>query len=192
MFFKSGNGADRHVDPARVEDLANLKVTDARPGDTLSIVGAGDEFADLDFTVDRRAMVEFGGKRWTEIGGTYHNRRVMLEVHNDDEVEVYGAFDGQHLTLDQIGLSEQDLAEIDQRQNPADNFEYDSKVWMYRWSREIGVFRDNEMQGSGYYAWRFQQENGTAFLTIRKEEGQPFAAQVSQKVSPGDITVYRG
>ena len=36
-----------------VEDLANLKVTDARTGDVLSIAGAGDQMSDLDFTVDR-------------------------------------------------------------------------------------------------------------------------------------------
>ena len=40
-----------------VEDLANLKVTDARTGDVLSIAGAGDRMTDLDYTVDR-------GTRW--------------------------------------------------------------------------------------------------------------------------------
>jgi hypothetical protein len=192
MFFKLPNGSNRHVDPSRMEDLANLKVTDARPGDTLSINGAGDQFADLDFTVDRRAMVESGERKWTELGGPYRDRRVTLEIHNDDDVEVLGSFDGRHLTLDQIGLSEQDLTDIDDRQNPADNFEFENKVWMYRWSREVGVFRDSEMQGTGYYQWQFQEENGTGFLTVRKQEGQPFGAYVSQKVNPGDITVYRG
>ena len=33
-----------------VEDLANLKVTDARTGDVLSIAGAGDRMTDLDYT----------------------------------------------------------------------------------------------------------------------------------------------
>ena len=192
MFFKHSNGSTRHVDPAQLEDLANLKITDAKPGDTLSIVGVGDEFADLDFTVDRRAMVEAGQKRWTELSGMYRDRRVTLQVHNDDQVEVHGWFSGAQLTLDQLGLSEDDLAEIDQRQNPADNFEFDGKVWMYRWSREIGTFRDDEMQGSGSYCWNFQQQNGNLFLTVQKFEGQPFGAFVAQKVNPGDITVYRG
>jgi hypothetical protein len=191
MFFKLPNGSTRHVDPASLEDLANLKVTDARPGDNLSIVGVGDQFADLDFTVDRRAMVEAGQKRWTELSGMYRDRRVSLEVHNDDLVEVMGSFDGRVLSLDQLGLSEDDLTEIDDRQNPSDNFEFEGKVWMYRWSREVGVFRDNEMQGAGNYQWQFADEKGN-FLTVRKSEGQPFAAYVSQKVNPGDITVYRG
>jgi len=192
MFSKGTNGSSRHADPSRLEDLANLKVTDAKPGDTLSIVGIGDQFADLDFTVDRRSMVEAGAKKWTELSGAYHERRVTLEVHNDDSVEVFGAIDGRNITLDQLGLSEDDLAELDSRQNPSDNFEFEDKVWMYRWSREIGVFRDNSLEGTGYYAWRFQEENGDRVLTVRKFEAEPFAAIVSQKVNPGDITVYRG
>jgi hypothetical protein len=192
MFFKHTNGSSRHPDPATMEDLAHLKITDAKPGDTLSIVGAGDEFADLDFTLDRRAMVEAGQQRWVELSGMYRDRRVNLEVHNDDQVQVLGSFDGKQLTLDQIGLSEDDLAQIDQRQNPADNFEFDGKTWMYRSSREIGLFRDNEMQGTGCYAWVFQQENTQIYLTIRKFAGQPFAGVISQQVNPSDITVYRG
>ena len=39
--------------PRPVADLANLKVTDARAGDAISISGAGDNYTDLDFTADR-------------------------------------------------------------------------------------------------------------------------------------------
>lgn len=192
MFFKDTNGSSRHADPSRLEDLANLKITDARPGDTLSIVGVGDEFADLDFTVDRRSMVEWGNKRWTELSGTYRDRRVSLEVHNDETVEVFGSFDGRTITLDELGLTEADLGEIDSRQNQADNFEFEGKVWLYRWSREIGYFRENEFKGNGCYTWRFQQDEGNQVLTVRKFESDPFSAFISIKVNPGDITVYRG
>lgn len=191
MLFKHTNGSTRHVDPSQLEDLAHLKITDAKPGDNLSISGAGDEFADLDFTVDRRSMVE-GGKKWTELGGAYRDRHVTLEVHNDDQVEVLGAFDGRQFTLDEMGLSEDDLGQIDQRQNPADYFEWDGKTWMYRWSRELGIFIDTSLQGTGCYAWHFQEQNGTRFLNVRKMEGQPFFGYLLQKVDPGDITVYRG
>ena len=192
MFFKHSNGSTRHIDPSQMEDLSNLKVTDGKTGDTLSIVGVGDDFSDLDFTVDRRAMVESGQLKWTELSGLYRDRRVTIEVHNDEDLEVLGSFDGVKYTLDQLGLSEQDLSDIDERQNPADNFEFAEKVWNYRWSHEIGIFRDTEMEGAGAYAWCFQEENGTNFLTIRKSEGQPFTAHLLQKVNPGDITVYRG
>ncbi len=191
MIFGSKNGPTR-VDPSKMEDLANLKVTDGRVGDTLSIVGVGDEFSDLDFTVDRRAMVEFGEKRWTELSGLYRNRRITLEVHKDDEGLVLGWFDARQITLDELGLAEGDLGEIDKRQNPADFFEFEDKTWKYRWSREIGIFGESEVQGAGCYAWRFQEENGTRVLTVRKFADQPFMAYLAQQVNAGDVTVYRG
>src|SRR5580765_5565242 len=109
-----------------VEDLANLKVTDARVGDALSIAGAGDRMNDLDFTVEHTTRCEAGSRSWLELTGPYQDRRVALRVgtNSDEETEAYLHSTASHLTLENIGLSEDDLAEIDQRQNPADNFEY--------------------------------------------------------------------
>src|SRR5215475_12879418 len=50
---------------APVEDLANLKVTDARVGDALSIAGAGDRMTDLDFTVERGTRYEARAHGWS-------------------------------------------------------------------------------------------------------------------------------
>ena len=160
--------------PAPQPDLAHLKITDARVGDTLSVVGAADDFSDLDFTVDRS---EAG-----VLSGTWRDRRVFLEVHNADTVEVLGNFDGRRLTIDELGLSEQDLADLDQRQNPADFFDFENKFWLYRQSRDMG----------GYYGWRFQEQDGKRFLIVRKPQGEPFTASIWVRVEPADITVYRG
>src|SRR5437762_10093883 len=74
---------------APVEDLANLKVTDARVGDVLSIAGAGDKMPDLDFTVDRGMRIEAGARTWVELSGPYQERRVALRVGGDEDVEVF-------------------------------------------------------------------------------------------------------
>src|SRR5579864_8331740 len=66
--------------PKPVEDLANLKITDARVGDMLSVSGAGDDFSDLEFTIDRWNQYVAGEKRWNELGGMYRERRVYLDV----------------------------------------------------------------------------------------------------------------
>ncbi len=174
------------------EDLANLKVTDARVGDTLSVAGAAPDFGDLDFTVDRRDRYEAGNRMWTELSGSWRDRRVYLEVHNEDVAEVLGNFDGRKIMLDEIGLSEDDLAQLDERQNPADFFDYDNKFWLYRFSREVGVFTAGNATGRGFYCWQFQEQGGKRFLSIRKFEGDPFAASIWQKIEPDDITVYRG
>src|SRR5947208_13851866 len=73
---------------APVEDLANLKVTDARTGDILSIAGAGDQMTDLDFTIDRAMRLEAGARTWVELSGPYKERRVSVRVGGADEIEV--------------------------------------------------------------------------------------------------------
>src|ERR1039458_6722023 len=72
--------------PGPVADLANLKVADARVGDALSISGAGENYADLDFTADRLTRYEAGSRRWFELSGPYLERRVAVRVGGDEEV----------------------------------------------------------------------------------------------------------
>ena len=102
---------------APVPDLANLKVTDARPGDVLSISGAGDKMTDLDFTPDRGTRFEAGSHSWLELSGPYLERRVTLRVGGDEDVEVFVHTDPRKLTLEDVGVSEDDLAQMDERQN---------------------------------------------------------------------------
>ncbi|HZT28599.1 MAG TPA: hypothetical protein VFA33_01860 [Bryobacteraceae bacterium] len=173
------------------EDLANLRVTDARVGDTLSVTGAGDEFSDLDFTVDRRDRWQAGERQWVELSGTYKERRVWLRVRQDDELEVSAVVQPKKLTLGDLGLTEEDLAEIDDRQNTEDSFEYDGKVWYYRLSRESTLYRDGHAPPQGSYYWEFQEEGGGRLLFIRKAEGEPFTATVAVRLNPADVTVYR-
>jgi hypothetical protein len=179
-------------------DLANLKITDARVGDTLSVLGAAPDFSDVDFTIDRRDQYEAGSRNWGELSGAWRDHRVYLEVHNEIAgVEVLGLFDDRRITLDEIGLSEDDLAQIDARQNPADFFDFEEKFWLYRLSREMGVFSADRLTsgraaGRGFYCWVFAEQGGKRFLNIRKFEGEPFALTIWTKIDPGDITVYRG
>jgi hypothetical protein len=174
-----------------VEDLANLKVTDARTGDALSIVGAGDRMSDLDFTADRGARLDAGSRSWVELSGPYQERRVSLRVGGDEEVEVFLHSDPRKLTLDELGLSEDDLAQMDERQNPSDNFDFDNATWMYRLSREVQAWRDNQPTPAGFYYWEFLTQDGKRLLGIRKAEGEPFTITLYTAVNPGDVTVYR-
>ncbi len=189
MFFKKSE-PERPVKPQ--QDLANLKIDGANVGDSISITGAGEDFTDVDFTVDHRKQYEAGRKQWFELSGMFRERRVYVEVFSDEEIEVRAALDGKKFTLDQLGLAEEDLAAMDERQNPSDSFEYDGAVWMYRASREVGEFREGQSVGNGFYRWDFQEENGKRFLYVKKPQGEPFAATVLRVLNPGDISVYRG
>jgi hypothetical protein len=181
--------------PARtqpVEDLANLKVTDARPGDMLSISGAGDKMTDLDFTADHGTRFEAGSRSWLELSGPYLERRVSLRVGGDEDVEVFVHNDPRKLTLEDLGVSEDDLAQMDQRQNTADSFEFDGVTWMYRLSREVQARRENQAQDTGSYYWEFRDAEGKQLLALRKAEGDPFTVTLYRAVPPPDVTVYRG
>jgi hypothetical protein len=119
---------------------------------------------------------------------------VALHVgtNRDEEVEVYLHSKPGRITLEDLGLSEDDLAQIDERQNPADNFEYDSTMWQYELSREVRGWRDNQQQPVAFYYWEFRTQDGRRLMGLRKSEGEPFSATEYVAVSPADVTVYRG
>ena len=177
---------------AKAPDLANLKVTDARVGDMISVSGAGDDLSDLDFTADRCAWFEAGPRRWFELSGGYRERRVALRVATGDDVEAAVETDARKLTIEDLGVSEDDLAQMDERQNTADFFEFDGKTWLYRLSREVQVRRSDEAAVAGFYYWEFQEQGGKGLLGLRKAESEPFAVTLATTIYPGDVTVYRG
>jgi len=173
-------------------DLANLTVADARVGDVISISGAGDNLTDLDFTADRRTRFEAGASRWFELTGAYRERRVALRVAGDEELEVSLHADPRKLELPDLGLAEEDLAQMDERQNPEDVFDFDGQDWLYLRSREVKAWRDGDAQATGFYYWEFHERDGKRLLTVRKSEGEPFAIALYTVIPAGDVTVYRG
>jgi hypothetical protein len=178
--------------PAPQQDLANLKVTDARPGDVISVAGAGDEMTDLDFTADRLTRFEAGVRQWFEVSGPYRERRVALRVGGDEEIEVSLHADARTITLADLGLSEDDLAQLDERQNPSDNFGFDNKNWLYRFSREARSWREDGSRPVGFYYWEFQEEGGKRILGARKAEVEPFTVTLYAAIPASDVTIYRG
>jgi hypothetical protein len=187
LFKKRAQPADTTPQP----DLANLRPTDARTGDVISVSGAGDNMSDLDFPVERATKVQAGSRYWVELSGHYRERRTGLRVSDaEDEVTVAVQDGSRNLTLEDLGLSEEDLAQLDERQNPADNFEFDEKSWQYRISREAQATSDNKPPAS-YYYWEFQEQGGKGLLAIRKLEGEPFSVTMYQEIPASDVTVYR-
>lgn len=174
-------------------DLANLKPSDARAGDVISISGAGDDYSDLDFTADRCTWVQAGTRHWSELSGPYKERRVSMRVSTnaDGDVNVAIHTDPRKLTLGDFGLAEPDLTDLDERQNTEDWFAFDNKNWLYRLSREAEA-TGNQGQPTGFYYWEFQEKDGTGLLAIRKAESEPFAITLYTAVAPGNVTVYRG
>jgi hypothetical protein len=178
--------------PAPGEDLANLKPQDARVGDVISVSGAGDNMTDLDFNTDRCYWFQAGSRRWFDIAGPYRERRVAMRVDLGDEVGVAVANDPRKITLEDLGLSENDMAELDQRQNTADSFEFDNRIWLYVLSREAQVTRSDRPQPAGFYCWEFREQEGNGIIMVRKEQSEPFAVTRYFGIPASDVTIYRG
>jgi hypothetical protein len=184
--FKPGSSA-----PA--EDLANLQPHQAKPGDVVSIAGVGDDMTDLDFTADRATWVEAGSHRWFDLAGAYRSRRVSMRVDTGgEEISVSVHNDPRKLTIGDLGLSEEDLAEMDERQNPADTFSFDDRDWSYRLSREAQASRSDQPRPFGFYYWEFREQGGGGILAVRKEEGEPFSVTLYHEIPAADVTIYRG
>jgi hypothetical protein len=191
QFFKKKPAQPEHAGPQ--PDLANLKPTDARAGDVISISGAGDNLEDLDFTADRCTWMDAGARRWMELAGPYRERRVNVRVLSaDDETEVDVHSDPKKITIEDLGLGENDLADMDERQNTADYFEYDGKNWLYRMSREVQTTTAGQMERSAFYCWEFREQGGNGVILVRKAEGEPFSVTRYEGVPAGNVTVYRG
>jgi hypothetical protein len=189
LFKKSGPQPSA---AAPVEDLANLKPQDARVGDVISISGAGDNMTDLDFTSDRGYWFQAGSRRWFDITGPYHERRVALRVETGEDVSVAVANDPNKITLEDLGVSEDDLAQMDERQNTADYFEFDNRNWLYVLSREAQVTRSDQPQPVGFYCWIFREQDGNGLIMMRKEQSEPFTVTRYNGIPAGDVTIYRG
>ena len=148
-----------------------MKLADARAGDAVSIAGAGENFDDLDFTVERRNRYEVGPSRWTELRGEYRGRSVGLYVWEGDELEVALVPDAPKLTLPHAG---------------EDSFQHEGKLWRHRFSKEFVLFRDSDSQGGSFHGGLFEEEGGKRLMLVANGEGT-----VALKLDPAGVTVYR-
>jgi len=183
LFRTRSTGRGRGDEPAPApRSLADLHVRDASVGDTISIHGAGADFEDLDFTVDRRNRYESGEETWFELSGVHRGRRLFLEVYEDDVVEVSYSWADESRTLPEIGLTEDDLVRLDEEGRAGNTVEALGETWRYEESGEVGYFREGEGEGEGFYSWSLRSADGQRVLFIEKYEGEPFEAGVATAV----------
>jgi hypothetical protein len=177
--------------PPTLPSAGKTDLLTARKGDVISIHAAAEDFSDLDFTVDRRSAYQHGHRRWIDLSGDFRDRRVHLEVEPGLDHDLVGFLDGRRMTLADIRSTEEQLAEMDAKQNPMFYLDFDHKRWYYESSRELGYFADEQGQAEGLYRWVFKEADGLRLLCIEKREGEPFEVRMAQRLNPGDINVYR-
>ncbi|MEM7754348.1 MAG: DUF4178 domain-containing protein [Planctomycetota bacterium] len=177
---------------APVEHLADLGPMDARKGDTVSILAMGDEFDDLDFTVDRVNRYEAGGDEWKEVSGNYRGTRVFMEAWDDDGVQVVVCKESDEVSFSTLGLGEPDLIRLDESKDTSVTIEHDGVTYRFVDSGETVYYEGGSREAEGYYEWAFAEVDGDRELYIEKWEDEPFEASLGRRVRPGDCRVFRG
>ena len=192
--FRTSPGARVPAPSAPPQVAANpidLDPWDAKKGDVISISGGAEDFSDLDFAVDRRSAYESSARRWVDLSGEFRGLRVYVEVYRHPQPDLIGMLDARKLTLADVGATEDVLADIDARQDPAASVKFEDKEWHWESSREIRYFENETGAGEGLYRWLFRAPDGDRLLCVEKWEGEPFEVRVTRCLHPRDITVYR-
>lgn len=177
--------------PPALHGDSGIDLWTARVGDVISIHGAAEDFSDIDFTVGQRGAYEGMNRRWVDLGGDFRGRRVYLEVSRISGTEIMGLLDSRRMTLPEIGVTEDQLADLDARQDPSASISFEGKSWRYTSSRELAHYETEGGEPKGLYRWLFAEAGGPRFICMEKWEGEPFDVRLAQKVNPSDVTVYR-
>jgi hypothetical protein len=168
-----------------------VDLPDARRGDVVSIHAAAEDFSDVDFTVDRRSSYQSGPNKWVDLSGEFRGNRVYLEVYPGREGDIIGILDPRTLTIADLGVTEDQLADLDARQDPSQFLTFEGKRWQFESSREIGYFENETGEGEGLYRWIFRESGGNRLLMIEKWEGDPFDVRIARRIKGQDIMIYR-
>ena len=172
------------------QNLAQLTILDAQRGDVIAIRGAGADFEDLSFDIDRCHRYENGNQVWYELSGIASGKRVHLEVENDDDLRVT-LNRGKRVYLDQIGLGEDDLRRL--LRDPKSSFvvRCEGKPYRFEFGGDVMFFENNGDDGEEYQSWDFVCEDGTSTLFVEKWEEEPYEAGLCEIIEPTAITVLR-
>ncbi len=195
IFMMRGSGRRKLPEPSRLQPLAvppgELHPAQAQKGDVISVRGGAADFSDIDFTVDRRSAYQANNRRWIDLSGEFRGDRVYLEAQPKPSTEIMGIFDPRKLTLADLALTEEQMVDIDSKQDPNVTINFEGKPWNYESSREIGYFENETGEGEGLYRWIFREPNGDRLICVEKWEGTPFDVRIARRLNIQDITVYR-
>jgi hypothetical protein len=182
--------ADSRPKPAAPDPL-DFDPWDARKGDVVSVHAASSDFSDIDFPVAARDAYEAKSHRWVSLSGVWRGANVGLEIYRFPQPEIIGYFDSRTLSVADLGLTEDQLAAMDERQDPSASFSFEGKRWRYDSSREITFIAGEAGSGEGLYRWLFAEDHGSGLIVVDKWEDEPFEVRFARRVARRDITVYR-
>ncbi len=190
--FRSLFGRGKRRRDRRPSELRDDSVRAAMVGDVVTIAGLGLEYEDCYFFIERRHRYTTGPDSWYELECADGETRVWVEWTDGYDLSVSATGNPDPIGLDGIGLTEDDLIQLDE-QHSIDNFiNVDGQGYRYRNSAEVFFYRDCSGPGEPFYHWDFLSDDGLRILSITKWEGRPFEVVFSEVLSSDSVTLYQG
>ena len=190
--FRSLFGRGKRRRDRRPSELRDDSVRAAMVGDVVTIAGLGLEYEDCYFFIERRHRFTTGPDSWYELECADGETRVWVEWTDGYDLSVSATGNPDPIGLDGIGLTEDDLIQLDE-QHSIDNFiNVDGQDYRYRNSAEVFFYRDCSGPGEPFYHWDFLSDDGLRILSITKWEGRPFEVVFSEVLSSDSVTLYQG
>jgi hypothetical protein len=162
-----------------------------KQGDLVQISESVAGQSNINFVVSGVNRYETGQGGWREFFGNNQGRTVYLEVFPDDGSQVGVVFSDRMLTLDRVGLTEEELIGWDEGGAASGSLEYDGESWEFEWSGETSSTSIGSSTQESYYGWDFIGRGGRRTLCIEKREGDPFEVCLVHLIDVDRIHVTR-
>ena len=164
----------------------------AKAGDVVSIQGLALEYDDLYFFVEKLHRYSSDADTWYELNCVDGDTHVWIDWTDGRDLFVTATDDPDPVGLASIGLTEEELIDLDEEHSIDNHIEVEGDTYYYRNSSEVTFYQENRGQGEGFYLWDFMREDGDRILSVSKWEGRPFEVTFSDVIAPDSITLYKG
>ena len=164
----------------------------AKVGDVLSIQGLALQYDDLYFFVERLNRYASDAETWYELTCVDGDSHIWIDWTDGYDLFVTATDDPDPSGLASIGLTEEQLIDLDE-ENSIDNYiEVEGDKYHYRNSSEVTFYQDNRGEGQGFYHWDFIRDDGDRVMSVTKWEGRPFEVTFSEVIAPDQVKLYKG
>jgi hypothetical protein len=163
-------------------------ITSAKLGDVVTYPSQAPEHDDPYLIVERIQRYSGAGGEWNEIVATNSQRTLWIEyTETRNDLFVTAAHHRHPLSLESIGLTEDELITLDEEHSLNNGVIIQGKRYSYRNSFEAFTQPDETHR---FYLWDFIADDGSQTLAVTKAEGMPFEAYLSDVIHPEDVTLY--
>ena len=190
--FGKGKRRSKRKEQASSSAPQDDSIRAAKVGDVVSITGLALEYDDLYFFIERVHRYSSDADTWYELLCVDGDNRVWIDWTDGYDLFVTATDDPNPAGLSSIGLTEEELIELDEAHSIENYINVDGDNYYYRNSSEVLFYQDNRAPGEGFYQWDFIREQEDRVLAVSKWEGKPFEVAFSEVMSPDRITLYKG